>query len=515
MDIKTFLSPELRKNIVFQTSKKSIPFNPIGLEYLKDPDQIRHYVFDSKIIYVAELSFFSKEFFSSFLLSISNDIILFLTGSDFSFNTSEMEHILLCVDTSISDLLYDLNDSINLQRNLLDPLYTLTLTQPPLKNILELFASKIGGAIFLFNSDFSLIGTNKKSSLEDRQFLCRLSESVKVAHTQVQDKMAFFSFKNKEYYLFKKSIPEKISYLLIEITETVTPKIDLLVETLCTFLNQNFNKAQYESTDLFSEFVDELLKRNLEDYELQFYLNTLPNKLLKHYTWIVISIRRKINHQEKTEMLSSLTKIFQSQNVAVNNQNFYILFSSNERRFTTEIIDDFSKFLVQHNAYASIGNFATKLIRMRAILVLLKPIVRLGLLLEDDFQKRIFYFGDYSLFAIIDFYAQYYNKAFPEADLAYFAHPVIVELYRYDAKNKTNLFEIFKIYLKNNGNITKASKELYMHRNTLLQKIKLISSLTDLDINDTLLQSVSLISYQLIDYIEKTSKNKFKLTEDT
>ncbi len=54
----------------------------------------------------------------------------------------------------------------------------------------------------------------------------------------------------------------------------------------------------------------------------------------------------------------------------------------------------------------------------------------------------------------------------------------------YDNEHDTNLMETLEGYLENMGQINEASKELYIHRNTLRNRLEKISTLIDLDITD-------------------------------
>ena len=77
-------------------------------------------------------------------------------------------------------------------------------------------------------------------------------------------------------------------------------------------------------------------------------------------------------------------------------------------------------------------------------------------------------------------------------------HPMIRKLQRYDEENGVNYLETFKVYLNNRCNAAETSQQLYMHRNTLLHRIKRIEELLGHTLEDWTLRRVLLFS---IDYL--------------
>ncbi len=61
------------------------------------------------------------------------------------------------------------------------------------------------------------------------------------------------------------------------------------------------------------------------------------------------------------------------------------------------------------------------------------------------------------------------------------------------------------------GNIQRTADALYMHRNTVLNKLKKIQELIQLDLSDGLLCQQLLLSCQLAEYQEKVLKQPLNL----
>ena len=86
-------------------------------------------------------------------------------------------------------------------------------------------------------------------------------------------------------------------------------------------------------------------------------------------------------------------------------------------------------------------------------------------------------------------------------DLIFLTSPDAVNIYRYDQQNGTDLLSVLYQYCKNNGNISAAAKDAYMHRNTFASRLAEIRSiLKDVDINDGKVQHRLLFSCRVFRY---------------
>ena len=71
-----------------------------------------------------------------------------------------------------------------------------------------------------------------------------------------------------------------------------------------------------------------------------------------------------------------------------------------------------------------------------------------------------------------------------EGEVIEFCKDFLGDLIKYDKKHNENLCYNLKKYLMNNGNVTKAAKELYIHPNTLAYRIKKIEKILKKDLDD-------------------------------
>ena len=76
-----------------------------------------------------------------------------------------------------------------------------------------------------------------------------------------------------------------------------------------------------------------------------------------------------------------------------------------------------------------------------------------------------------------------------------------MQLYIYDRKNKTELLDTLRVYLESGSNAAEAAKKLFIHRNTLYQRMKKIEEIIQVDLKDTRIRLFILMSYTFVELL--------------
>ena len=92
-------------------------------------------------------------------------------------------------------------------------------------------------------------------------------------------------------------------------------------------------------------------------------------------------------------------------------------------------------------------------------------------------NKEIVTYDELGIFKILS--QDYLND-----ELEDFYNTILKPLVEYDEKKATDLVKTLEVYFKNNGNLTKISKEMYTHYNTVLYRIGRINQITEMDIEN-------------------------------
>ena len=87
-------------------------------------------------------------------------------------------------------------------------------------------------------------------------------------------------------------------------------------------------------------------------------------------------------------------------------------------------------------------------------------------------------------------------------DILYLTHPAVPTLTRYDREHHTDLRDVLFYYLLNDCNLTTTAAMLYMHRNTVNNKVNQIKKIIQLELDEPKLRQRLLLSCQIMRYYE-------------
>ena len=77
--------------------------------------------------------------------------------------------------------------------------------------------------------------------------------------------------------------------------------------------------------------------------------------------------------------------------------------------------------------------------------------------------------------------------------------PELITLMRYDAEHNTDYYRTLYVFLKNNLRPVQTIKELYIHRSTLIYRLRRIQKITGLDVERCDNQWFLLLSFKLLE----------------
>jgi DNA-binding PucR family transcriptional regulator len=96
---------------------------------------------------------------------------------------------------------------------------------------------------------------------------------------------------------------------------------------------------------------------------------------------------------------------------------------------------------------------------------------------EAKAQPLVTHFNDLGVY-------RYLYKIAHMDDLRDMYQDQIAHIASYDQRKNTDLLMTLETYLECAGNLTKTSERLYVHRNTLIQRLERIQSLCEVDLQD-------------------------------
>ena len=111
-------------------------------------------------------------------------------------------------------------------------------------------------------------------------------------------------------------------------------------------------------------------------------------------------------------------------------------------------------------------------------------------------MENVFDYGNYTLFMI-------FRAASMREDLMTYVEPSLREIIEYDEKENAHLRETLQVFVMSGCSIKDTAGYLYLHRNTVIYRIRKIQELTGIDITDIRMRLRMLISFAIMDYLEK------------
>lgn len=198
-----------------------------------------------------------------------------------------------------------------------------------------------------------------------------------------------------------------------------------------------------------------------------------------------------------------LKQIFPKALITLYEKRIVILNWEGERDLTYLIRDKDQKLaglLEEYDSRLSVGWSSASMHSLRLLFRLHLRIHRLYPDWKTDENSRIISFGRESPKLTIDLGYQLMIRELNEEGLGLLMHPAVVALHRYDHANGTNLEEVLFQYTVNRHSVEKAAEALYMHRNTVTNKIAKIRKLTEIDLDDPYTQVNIVFSHYILNY---------------
>ncbi len=264
--------------------------------------------------------------------------------------------------------------------------------------------------------------------------------------------------------------------------------------------------ADYGGNAQFGALAADLIEcRIANEEELHQRLKQIKLATRRYYHVMLISFPSDADHRQNIPwnyIINQLEYLFPFSNITTYKGEILLLIRKMKRRsrlsFNTETL---FKLLESYNGYACVGNASEFLMSLPPVYHQTHEALRIGA--KMDSEKRIYYYEDYSIYHIIEMAAESSMQKLGSRNLVHLCNNELVGLLLYDKKHNTNLVEILQTYLAHERNTTEAAKALFIHRNTMLNKIHKIEEVIDSSLDDPMLRERLLFSCRVIEYMSR------------
>ncbi len=281
----------------------------------------------------------------------------------------------------------------------------------------------------------------------------------------------------------------------------------MIFRELCEPLLSSRTRLQPDHGLSFPLFFSRLMSESgNSDDALMIMLHSLANPPRKNMRLLLI--RSELCPEGSTRLsldylVKPISRCFPKANLAVSATELVVLLSSDTAYCPLPIDSDaFEQVLEEQKAIAVMSNPFTSIMSMRVSCRMCERIFPIAMTVKQPGEKRCLSFGRYTQYNVIDICARSIASLYGGSDIVILTHPGVVNLTRYDRANGTNLRDIMFYYLMNDRNIAKTSAAMFLHRNTLIYKIKKIEELIGESMDDPYLRHALIFSCLLLRYRE-------------
>ena len=285
--------------------------------------------------------------------------------------------------------------------------------------------------------------------------------------------------------------------------------LDVVVNRLNDAVSAGF-ETDGENDGVYRDFMTDLLNGSLsEKPQILKRAEAFKYPFRPHLAVIVVQSTKTKNTQGHRKEKTALCEFFEQCNVFYYEKKWVILYS--QSKDTSERLDmdyeKFSELLRETEMYAGIS-YPCQLPEAFGIMYhTANAAVTLGRAMEfAPVVKNIYTYREMNPYFAIHLGARQFMSTYKTDNLMFLAHPDVVKLYYHDLRRKDNLIDVLFEYVISQGNVQLTANKLYMHRNTVQNKLNKIREIADLDFDQGENRFLLLFSCFILKYLQKYIK---------
>lgn len=229
-------------------------------------------------------------------------------------------------------------------------------------------------------------------------------------------------------------------------------------------------------SQVYADFWNDVMDGSIQDRgQAMAYFRHFPYRIHPHLACIVVSPEASgLTAEQIKEIDLVLQEFFKEINIFYNKGEWIILYSQ-EKDTSAELdisYEDFSRLLCQYRLNAGISYVCQLPEQFRILYATASVAIKIGQRMKlEPYVKRIFTYHQYNPYYVIHLCSRKFTEIHHTKNLVYLAHPDVVRLYYYDLEHKSNLLDVLFMYLNCAQNLSLTAQALYMHRNTVRNRL--------------------------------------------
>lgn len=361
--------------------------------------------------------------------------------------------------------------------------------------------------IYVFDADFKLIAHTGDDSIEEQGKAIIENGRLTEDDFKILNKTYKYAKLQQSEYPIKSVHPvcgfeqllcaidtkKDMGHIVINGTNHSFTETDLqMMYLLKKAIDQQMKKDEFIRNN--RGFNYEYFLRDLLDGKIatgkQFHnrLNYVNSEFSGNLYCMVVETARSSQTLNTMHIRSVFETQFPGTRTLMYNGAIILLFATQETTFQSDDFTRLNEICEEQGIYAGMGNSFRNITNLAGYYKQGLRSIELGVCHKNS--PGLFLYRDYYLSHISNIFAQKES-----ADT--FCHPQLKILLEYDSGHNTNLAHILYTYLICERNMNSAAQVLYIHRNTLVYRLKKINSLISIDYEDYLERQHIILSYEL------------------
>lgn len=394
-----------------------------------------------------------------------------------------------------------------------------------LSKILQKIAFQMRKPIFFLNSGYRLLASDVNYSFEDQYIQellfqgCLSDDSIQTLFLNFSERHHLLSLDSQsnssvydirlqnQHYAITCEVRSRHSlfgYLFLlsdsDVPDLLMQDYALCALTLLLRYNAAANTIPYESNEGFSDFVQDLLGRKFKSMsQLKSRASKINLAHLSQYFCVLIHSGSDNSPTENhfTHLIPALQQIFPHSKSTIFNDELLFIVSTPLQKQLFCNTEQLRRLAEKNNVYICLGSGTISLGGFPTIYQQTRSALHIGMKLSPN--DHVILWETYQLYQIIEL-CHFHGYDFHQNNLVYLCSPRYVSLLKHDRKAKDNLCTILKIYLENDCNATQTAKALFLHRNTLINKLDKIEHILGVSLNNCRLRFELYFSLLVADY---------------
>jgi len=279
-----------------------------------------------------------------------------------------------------------------------------------------------------------------------------------------------------------------------------------------TALNHPFNEYDKDFLRILQKAIDQQMKkdefiRNNRGYHYEYFLkDLLDGKVIQassgnhSYDYInedlsellycmTIETARSASTLSTLHIRSDIENLFpKAKTLLYNGEIIAVINKEDSAPILPEELNELQNICSEHGLYAGLSNSFSDISSLKEYYKQALRALELGV--SHDPSPQLFIYDSYYLRHLSHIFSQ-------KESLQTFCHPIIQKLLDFDTAHESDLTETLYNYLVYERNLAAAAKAMFIHRNTLVYRMKKIDQMVSIDYNNPAERQYMILSYEL------------------